>query len=649
MRSELNQPMRSELNLAGPGELNLAGLGERVSPRELYRDYGADVTTVKGSRRFWAEEHKRRAAGARGGMPAEDESLISARRYADEVRKVLARSRGNRVFPATLVALGAGCMPAERWAALLPDFWGYCRKLYGDTALMSLDTGSVAAWRAGIPAEDIVGRGTLVRAFTQRTRSGCPKIEENDRGPLLRLAYIHPAIRFPGNVSRKDLRRLSKVDQEALRIVMRYTDGSLMRWHEFSSDNKHGRLHWELLQRDIAAAKRLPRETLELVGAPVNWWMEWEKLDQTGRDAVVLAAELVRADRRLRYYAAEATVHILTYPYEGGHALGRRLGRVLKRGWVKRYIVPHLNNGTLSADGTKVGQLLDSLSRVPDGVLPPKTADAAMLLEWLESKGYDGGRSATTLEQHRLCRAYDRAAQRVPDWAVMQWGEEYTRGRKLAKLFAPALDFLQRKVEAGACVFVHGRDAEIIRELLRRRGASTRYGITSRSLTTLCRRPSPEFIDYLKRMTGTAGTVVHVDTGYDGSIPDWMKERGFPVSEVCMISATDPKRQIPGVVEAGGGREALRRTVVADIEHVPQRLHKPHEWCGGARIYSDAAPGFWARLYGVCDELGVPRTPPKGRKLRALKKRLKAAQKAGEGMSGFACLRGRRGRSCARV
>jgi len=194
----------------------------------------------------------------------------------------------------------------------------------------------------------------------------------------------------------------------------------------------------------------------------------------------------------------------------------------------------------------------------------------------------------------------DRLAQRDPDWAISENPEEYERGKRIAPLLGDCLSFLE-KVEGK--MFLHGRDGEILKDLLERKGKKVSYGLTSRPMTT--NSPSPEAIlPYLRRVCPQKA--VHIDTGFAGSIPRWMARNGFEVESIFMVSANNPEEEIPH------HEQNVREVVLTDLEHSAQRLGICHKW--GELHYSPACGGYWARLYGVCDALSLPRTLRKEKK-----------------------------------
>lgn len=238
-------------------------------------------------------------------------------------------------------------------------------------------------------------------------------------------------------------------------------------------------------------------------------------------------------------------------------------------------------------------------------------------------------------------RARDRLAKRDPEWAISEFPSEYKRGRRIAKFLEQIVDRIEELTKQGETVVVHGRDGELLYDLLMRRPdidkSKIRYAITSRPITTWSADMplTPEhgkelrrYWDYLARMVPTGA--VHIDTGFEGSIPRWLDKKGFEVKSVQMVSANRPEEQI--VVSMPITDQERRAIVLSDLEHSSQRIDQlekfnPQTGAGGFgdMIYSLAAPGYHARAYGVYDELGLPRIPQKTPKTRLEEQRLRIA------------------------
>ena len=204
-------------------------------------------------------------------------------------------------------------------------------------------------------------------------------------------------------------------------------------------------------------------------------------------------------------------------------------------------------------------------------------------------------------------RALDRLAAKDPEWAISQYENEYKRGKRIAPLMKDVVDHVEEIVKKGDTVVIHGRDGELIYDLLMRRPgipkSRVKYAITSRPLTTQASSIPDSYRDYLGRMVPKGA--VHIDTGFGGSIPEWFDRKGYEVKDIRLVSAIDKTREIPVTFPLDDNER--RDIVLSDLEHSSQRLDVvQYEGWGNLR-YSQAAPGYHARKYGVYDALGIPR------------------------------------------
>ena len=229
-------------------------------------------------------------------------------------------------------------------------------------------------------------------------------------------------------------------------------------------------------------------------------------------------------------------------------------------------------------------------------------------------------------------RARDRLAQRDPDWAISEFPAEYQRGRRIARFLKEIADSVEDMVKRGEVVVIHGRDGELLYDLLRRRPgidkSKIRYAITSRALTTWTnlddiedaplhpahRQDLGRYYDYLSRLIPVGA--VHIDTGFEGSVPRWLGHRGFKVKKIRMMSTDIEGEEIP--ISVPMTRLERRHLVGHEVEGGAQRLdslkrYRSRTGVGGfgGVTYSKDAPGYHARAYGVYDELGLPRIAAK--------------------------------------
>ena len=204
----------------------------------------------------------------------------------------------------------------------------------------------------------------------------------------------------------------------------------------------------------------------------------------------------------------------------------------------------------------------------------------------------------------RLCqdqdtnRARDTLAQRDPDWAISEYTTEYRRGKHVANVIADVLDYMLTQRKTGKALFIHGRDAEILYHVaLRAKITGLRYAITSRPLTSLSGdAPDEDFMAYVQRIIPKTVNAVQIDTGLNGTIPKWFIEPGWQAEDIGLIASNHAAYKIPVDEEIN---------VIDELEHTPQRLQIIKKW--GELCYSEDAPGFWAKVYGVADRLHLPR------------------------------------------
>lgn len=235
-------------------------------------------------------------------------------------------------------------------------------------------------------------------------------------------------------------------------------------------------------------------------------------------------------------------------------------------------------------------------------------------------------------------RARDRLAQRDPDWAISEFPREYEKGKRVAWFLKEIADGVEGMLKKGETVVVHGRDGELLYDLLMRRPgvdkSKVRYAITSRPVTTWTdldhvegrplheahRQELQRYYDYVSRVVPVGA--IHVDTGFEGSVPGWFDEKGFEVKSIRMMSASGSKAEIP--IDTPLTPQERRKIVIEDIENSAKRLERLTRYRVRSGIggfsgirYSENAPGYHARAYGVYDELGLPRLKTKvGEKAR---------------------------------
>jgi hypothetical protein len=201
-------------------------------------------------------------------------------------------------------------------------------------------------------------------------------------------------------------------------------------------------------------------------------------------------------------------------------------------------------------------------------------------------------------------RTRDTLAQRNPQWAIKEYPIEFDTGKRIADVYKQVMALVDGYVKDGHKVAAHLRDGEMIYQLALKMGIKNIIPIfSSRPLTTQNNRISgSEFEKYLNRVLPKSVPAIHVDTGFAGSIPLWMKREGWNVTAIKLVSADNPDMQMP-ITSA----RRLRSVVIEDMEHCSQRFAEveKEDWDIGHIRYSYDAPGFWARFYGICEGMGI--------------------------------------------
>lgn len=551
--------------------------------RQLMADYGCDITRPVGVARY--------ARALRG---------MSRRRYVETVQRIL-RHTGDYVPRSVIAAVwrSPAVRPSE-WAD--PDgrglSWvGYWRATQARPGRPGSpycdDPDAVArAWALGVPADAYphgwahllpeVGRDTPRR---QRRIDALVRIGRRLRGRLK-----HARTYLPQYIRTADLRRLSRLSGGAL-VALAAGDGL------YDLTDQAGNVDWPRLHAQLRAhADRTARRG----GVPSCLWLRADDIARE-RAAAIAAAR----DQGVPWRWVEGAWR--------DRARARAWGTLAKAGLARR--MAHIEwDAPAGPPDDIVRALADAASA---GWTPPTEAWLSRhhLVESLEAAGYMSAplaqqaqprpRTADDDVASARRRWADLRAQVDPDWAIDQWRVEYGRGQRIAPVLGEVLDHLVELARDGATLLVHGRDAELVWHLLSRRGVRAAYAITSRPLTTHGGQPRGEYLAYLQRVVPRSA--VHVDTGCVGSIPQWFATHGWTVEQIRLVSAVDPENQIPVSPAAlqAARSASLRTLVLADLEHSPQRLVRPATW--GRISYAEGAPGYWARLYGVCDALGLPR------------------------------------------
>lgn len=467
-----------------------------------------------------------------------------------------------------------------------PGVVGSCYNAYPGDAF--------ALWQAGITPK----RAKLVPPahWSRLVRHG-KVIRRN----LLDAAHIGRALRrawaapYPlgyndpdrGDVGTNTLALLGRMEPEYQRIALR---GALSRRIERAGYGpvRPQDLDWGGVAAARAQLNTAPVEALRDARCPTRHFLRWSENSIRGRE---IRSIIALRERGWRIFVSNCRQY-----EEQEHPLVVAL-------WERILAAGCANHPTLIKHAQDLAYNPGALSAaLAAGHVPDPKMSWHQILEWLDSLGHSSGAPGDVGQdrsaQHHL-RALDRLAQRDPEEAIRSYRAEYERGRRLGDLLRQVLACLRTQADEGATLVVHGRDGELIHELCRRSGIPTRYAITSRPLTTQRSSISAEYDQYLRATV--PDRAVHVDTGFAGSIPRWLGGRGWIVAKIMMVSANVAEDRMP--IE-GISASSLREIVLADLEHSAQRLECPRSW---PPRYSHEAMGFWARVYGACDEIGLPR------------------------------------------
>ncbi len=389
----------------------------------------------------------------------------------------------------------------------------------------------------------------------------------------------------------------------------------------------------------VERAKRLPIHTLKEALIPPGMWLQWESAREVTRRDVALVASLIEDSGRSPYVIS-LLVPTLRQTLSGEsfaspasesfHLQKRARGiRLLRdQGLLKKFCKLYSGKtvaGMLDQNGDFT-HMASELSLLPEDHVPSKWSTPAELKEELDKIFIkQGGSEDRGGEPDPVARARDKVASKDWDWAISEYPQEYLRGKRLAPVMKGVVDQLADLNKSGETLLIHGRDGELLYEMLKRRPdvdmSKVRYAITSRGLTSLAAdvkakakedakdpknaktydahvyaRREQQFEDYLKQIPADA---IHIDTGFQGSIPRYLADqKGVRVKRIAMISAEKPEEQLD-VDRSLVPDYGLRTMVLTDLEHSPQRLNKPDIRTWGQTGYSPNAPGFWARLAGM--------------------------------------------------
>jgi hypothetical protein len=304
-------------------------------------------------------------------------------------------------------------------------------------------------------------------------------------------------------------------------------------------------------------------------------------------------------DRVAATYPSEwETIHKLARIYEAHPGLARRLVKLPLRSVSDKDTfhagLATLLNHMLADSPDEIKLKFDSLYRQPWS-----TPDDL-------HRAYDRLRIEWRKMSCSVGRVLDRHAQRNPRWAIEEFPKAYETGRKVAPLLGQVLEYLRGLHEQGFKLFFHGRDGELLAQLAHCSGLPIRYAITSRDLTVDAEDVPSSYLRYLEKACPKGDRCAHVDTGYSGSIPEWMWRLGWSrEGGIHLVSSRFREYQIP---IRGMSPDEVNKLVYTLEHNIPMRFRTPERWKEGI-CYSKNAPGWWAAFYGAADALGIPYCP----------------------------------------
>lgn len=553
--------------------------------------------------------------------------------------------RDSRSSNATQFGSGVFARNAKR--SDIMDFYAYVLDTYEDWSTLTEDQ-ILLGWRHVLAHKQYTGNTPV--SWAPVVEPGISRKQKKERqrqvvrhGPAVK-GFSFYNFELPSNTPKAELVRLSK-DYEFQQAVAHASEGfsAPAEARTFVSAEAYAEMKkkWSTL----------PRALLRAVGVPPSLWLVLPS-DATTRLSLYLkyrpsdpnVTGLMLNEPDLYGYLG---MEVPSWDVDEEHIPATCLYLILKKmqslGLIEHYrpwkLTIHMPDGQLMyvALALLLDQPVDmsfaAWQEFCDSKMPvaPQKALGMLLIDpgtaprslawWKQWQGSsEGAKAQALLDKNRPSRDpgvqaknkyLDQKAQVDDAWAVEQKPADYALGRKIAPVMGAALKFLQEKQAAGEKLVIHGRDAEILYALLARTTGlrNVTYVISSRALTTQASEHSPKYLAYLKRLIPP--NAIHVDTGFAGSIPEWINNTrtalgGIPVKQVVMISAEDSSKQIPGL-EALAPKYGLREMVLSDIEHSAQRLAQPVASSWGTLAYSHEVVGFWAKLYGICDFLKIPR------------------------------------------
>ena len=472
---------------------------------------------------------------------------------------------------------------------------------------------AMRAMKIGLTADEVAALGNMV-SFLPGTNQDRPEIAE----ALKRVAkwdlkdnYAKQVVAaLPYWITEKELIDLSEIPPEAI-------EANVLTFDDPKSRGVY-KIDWEKTGEKVERFKRLPVEALKQIGfEPSRWFQIGEQASANPKSFRAFAKLFsgVKSDpiRKTLENLKDEFVVGASYPENFPSGLEspstQKILKAASIGLLQKIDDAIAESPTPVYDNEDYGleQLQDLIDDTLENINKIGPWSTLQELESQLNEIRKQGVRPVADEEKSTKRRIDRLAQENPEWAISEHRSEYERGVRVGPVLGEVANYIRDLTQKGEEVVIHGRDGELIYKIAERTpGVDMRqvhYAITSRPLTSSNRGDlPPKYKAYLERVIPK--NAVHIDTGYQGSVPKWLDARGFPVKAIRMVSATKKEEEIPLPFERD---KSFRDSVVADLEHSAQRLESPQKEGFEFLTYSSDAPGFWARYYGVLDALKLPR------------------------------------------
>lgn len=227
-------------------------------------------------------------------------------------------------------------------------------------------------------------------------------------------------------------------------------------------------------------------------------------------------------------------------------------------------------------DDNKLTDLLGQASNVYAGktYIEPDVEEQAPVET--EQKAW---RSADASAKRAAIRGYAKDLPEMSKLAVFVYTESLKAIEKLNKEFTDP----HQKVR----FVVHGRDGEtlyhLIRTFLPKIAKYTRYVVTPRSKTTEGMHDE-EYRRYLQRKMPMTEPIIHLDSGFVGSIPRWLKGQGWNVKAIKLVSTSTNKYKLFDASDRSDVREF--------VLHGMELSGKEGETITGKRLFKPGEKGI---------------------------------------------------------